>query len=689
MNPAPCRRPWSLAALVLLLAVGPSSLAAEVTAKDRDFWSFRPLHRPAVPPVKDAGRARTPVDAFLLARLREKGLTFSAEADRVTLVRRAAYDLTGLPPTPEEVDAFLADDRPDAYERLVERLLASPHFGECWGRHWLDGAGYADTFGGDNDAAGIFVAEGKWRYRDWVARAFNADLPFDTFLTEQLAGDELGDWRQAPAYSPETLGRLVATGFLRNVTDNTAEDELNTPDLRHQVLYDTLEVLGSNLLGLTLQCARCHDHKFEPVSQKDYFRLMALFTPAYNPETWLQPYQRSGTSTKPKYRELFDVSERERLEIDRRNAAVRMVGGLAAPQRTYGKLQALYDVGPPPETHLLRRGNYLHPGDVVEPGFPAVLQDPERPASVPAPEAGAPTSGRRLALARWLTDGRTPAGGLVARVRVNRVWQQLFGQGLVATGDNLGRSGSPPTHPELLDWLAGEFVEGGWRLKPLLRTLVTSAAYRQTATHAAGSDGERADPGNDLLWRMRLRRLESEGVRDTLLAVGGNLDTTAGGPALPLEVRPDGKVVIKEQGLPTPTSRWRRSLYVLARRNYHLSLLNTFDQPVLATNCTGRQASAVVGQPLTMLNDSFVRDQADRFAGRVERAAGTPEKQVAAAFRIALGREPKPDEAAACVELLRRHAERFGDRPPAEAAHRALAELCHVLLNTNELLYVP
>jgi len=643
-----------LVGVLAFAASAPAADSPKVTDRDRQHYAFRKLNCPAPPRVKDASRARTPVDAFIQAKLEVNGLTFSPDGDRVTLIRRTSLDLRGLPPSPEEVDAFVSDSRPDAYERLIDRLLASPHFGERWGRHWLDGAGYVDVTGGDNDAATVKLGENKWRYRDYVIAAFNDDLPLARFLTEQIAGDELVDWRSMKSFDDPTRRLLIATGFLRSAADDTDENELNTLDIRHGVLQRTGEVLAGNLLGLTFNCAKCHDHKYEPISQHDYYRLLAVLQPAFNPANWVQPKQRL----------IKDAA--------------------------WGNLQVVCDTGPPTPTHLLRRGNHDRPGAEVAPGFLSVLCDSEAVSVLGPTKAEGKTSGRRLALARWLTDVRTPAGALVLRVRVNRVWAHLFGKGLVETCDNLGVTGAKPTHPELLEWLAAEFAAHEGRLKPLLKLLMTSTVYRQASMDSA-PEAARADPDNRLLWRQRLRRLESEVVRDSILAVSGKLDCSAGGAPVPVEARPDGSFVIREKGLPTPTSQWRRSVYLLARRNYHPTLLNVFDQPNLTTNCTCRTPSAVVLQSLTMLNDRVVLEQAEFLAERVARSAGTAEGRIDAAFQIVLARRPRPRETGWCAELLRRHGERYQAQklPPDQAAQKALAHLCHTLLNTSEFLYAP
>jgi hypothetical protein len=752
--------------IVLAFSLLPSGALSAAEPSARDHWAFRPIKVITPPKVAGTTRVRTPVDAFVLARLEAKGLTFAPDAERRTLARRLHLDLLGLPPDPTDVDAFVKDERPDAYERLVEKLLASPHFGERWGRHWLDGAGYVDVTGGDNDAATIKLAPDKWRYRDYVIRAFNADKPFDHFLTEQIAGDELFDWRSAPILTPDMKDLLIATGFLRTAADDTDEKELNTLDIRHGVLQRTTEVLANNLLGLTLNCAKCHDHKYEPIAQEDYYRLIALLQPAFNPDAWVQPKERRPADISPVEKATIDkqnaaidsqvadlrkqladlrrpyeerlakarllalpdlirdetsaaigLAPDKRTEVqkylaaklepilkvtpeeamaaldakDRTAAAVieKQIADITGRRRSYGQLEAVCDVGPPTPTLLLKRGNHLTPGDEVAPGFISVLTAPGKVNDLGPVSAAGKTSGRRLALARWLTDSKSPAGALVMRVRVNRVWQQLFGRGIVETADNFGVTGSKPTHPELLEWLAGEYASNGQKLKPLLKLLMTSTAYRQASTRTDAAAA--VDPDNALLWRQRLRRLESEALRDSILTASGALDRTIGGPAIPVEPRPDGTFVVPEKNLPTPMSPFRRSVYLLARRNYHPTLLGAFDQPNLATNCTRRPASAVVLQPLTMLNDRFLLEQVNCMAERVAKTAPSPEARVAAAFGFTLTRAPRSEEVKPCLELLARHADRYrAEKLPAEAADRqALAHLCLVLLNTSEFLYIP
>jgi mono/diheme cytochrome c family protein len=746
-----------------------------VTDADRQFWAFRPLAPQRPPLVVDATNA---VDAFLLAQLSQNGLSgFSPPADRVTLIRRLSFDLLGLPPSPEEVDRFLTDSMPEAYERLVDRVLASPHFGERLGRHWLDAAGYADTVGFDIDATLIITSEGKWLYRDYVIRALNDDKPFDRFVTEQLAGDELFDWRTAPNLTAEMREGLIATGFLRTARDLTHEDVGVIPQNFHNILHDTLEIVGTSLLGLTVNCARCHDHKFDPIPQEDYYRLTALLTPAYNPQSWRpvtpfvaniqdrslpdiapvevaeleqvnrqideqiealkkeladlrQPYEarlfESKLSALPEpirgdVKTAIETPAEKRNEIQKyladklagtltvtpeevaaalNDGDKAAVAGLEAKmaqvnsgRRKWGKIQALWDLGPPPATHLLTRGNHETPGAEVEPGFLRVLSASEADAKANVLQP-ARTSGRRKALAQWLTHTDSPASSLLARVMVNRLWAHLFGRGIVSTMDNFGVQGQRPTHPDLLDWLSLEFVNDGWCIKPLVRQMVTSAAYRQASSRpevgsSESPDPDAIDPGNDLLWRMRLRRLESEVVRDAILATSGKLNRTTGGPPILTRAQPDGLVVIDKDRLAAPADAWRRSVYLLARRAYNLSLLTVFDQPLVATNCLCRDASAVPLQSLTMLNDDLVAEQAGFFADRVEATASTPPLQIELAFRLALARRPSDSETAWCQELLAQQAEllRASGLDSGQAAHQALVQLCRTLFNTSEFLY--
>jgi hypothetical protein len=751
-----------------------------IREEDRQFWSFSPLARSPIPRARDNDLLRTPIDAFLLSRLEAKGLSFSPDAETPTLIRRAYLDLHGLPPSPEDVDAFSRDLNPGAFERLIDRLLASPHFGERWGRHWLDVAGYVDTVGFDTDATNIITSEGKWLYRDYVIRAFNNDKPYDRFITEQLAGDELHDWRRAERFTPEIREGLIATGYLRTARDLTHEDVGIIPQNFFGIMHDTIEIVGTGLLGLTINCARCHSHKFDPIPQDDYYRLMAIFTPAYNPRAWLPVVP---SETKSRDRGLPDVSPAELAKIEAFNSDIdRQIGNLrnqlddahrpctdrlresklsrlpqairtdvksalttpaekrdevqkylagkfeasltvkpeevkaslnssekttvaqleakiaatGAKRRKWGKIQALYDLGVPPATHLLLRGNEQSPGHEVPPGFLRVLSrtDAESLANSRAPFAD--TTGRRSDFARWLTRKESPASALLARVMVNRIWKQLFGRGIVATPDNFGIQGQRPTHPELLEWLSSEFISNGWRVKPMIKLMMTSTAYLQASRgdSSAGSLtelAERVDPANDLLWRMRMRRLEAEAVRDAILAASGDLDPTVGGPPVLIKAQADGMVTVARERLEDQAAQYRRSVYLLTRRAYNLSLLTVFDQPVVATNCLQRSASALPLQSLFMINDSFLIEQAEHLSRRVERnlhATSSQQEPFERAFRTVLTRAPSSTEMEICTELLRRQTERArsSGTPSGAAEHQALAQLCLTLLNTSEFL---
>jgi len=756
-----------------------------VTDQDRRFWSFQKLVRQDIPVVAARKRVLTPVDSFVLSRLEDQRLLFSPNADRQTVLRRLSLDLVGVPPTPTDATEFLTDESPDAYERQVDRLLASPHFGERWGRHWLDVAGYVDTVGFDVDVDQIITSERKWLYRDYVIHAFNDDKPYDRFLHEQLAGDELVNWRQAPQFSPDIRELLVATGYLRNAHDFTHEDVGNIPQNFFGTLHDTLEIVGSSLLGLTLNCARCHDHKFDPVPQADYYRMMAHLTPAYNPSDWkiVFPYDKKLPD-----RTLADVSLSDRAEIERHNAeierqiverteklnelrqpyrdrlfeqklqqipepiradtkaavavpadkrndvqtylAAKFAGSLKVTddevaaalsesdkstaleigkqtsflsnqRKSFGKIQALFDVGPPPVNRLLIRGDFENPGQEVPPGFLRVLCDSDSLASLPTivpPYPG--TNGWRLALARWLTMRESRAEGLVSRVMVNRIWQHLFQTGIVSTPENFGFGGAAPTHPQLMEWLSHEFAESGWKLKRLIRSIVCSTVYRQSAESgqdnsngiANASVPTEVDPDNRLLWHMPLKRLDSEAIRDCILASCGTLDSTIGGAPIMLEGKSDGMIVIAEKQLPTPTAKWRRSVYLLARRAFQLSELAVFDQPVVATNCPERSRSAVPLQSLALLNGAFLWDQAEQFAAELSKQKPQMlDEQIRLAFQRVLVRQPTEEEFSQSVRFLDHQSDRYrGQGRDAElASQRALAHLCHSLLNTSEFLYSP
>lgn len=667
-------------------------------------WSYQPLQVVRPPEI----RAASAIDRFILAGLTQADLTPSRPADRPTLIRRLHLDLIGLPPSPDEIQMFVSDRSADAYGALVDRLLSSPHFGERWGRHWLDAAGYVDVMGGDNDAFTVKYADGKYRYRDYVIRSLNQDKPFDHFLVQQLAGDELVDWRNATNYSDHIVEHLVATTFLRAAADDTGENELNTPDIRHRILHHATEIVAANLLAITMECAKCHDHKYDPITQRDFYSLAAIFSPAFNPTDWRQPKDREladiplpdraaiDAFNKPIDKRIKSIEKRRKQASDDKKKKLverlnKKIGELRDTRKTYGRYQTIYDVAAAPEMHILKRGNHLTPGAWVNPRLPTIL-DPDQSAFLPVShQVAGKSTGRRLSFARSLTRSETGIAALAARVQVNRIWQHLFGKGLVESTANFGPSGKQPSHPDLLDWLAHRFVTDGYRIKPFIRRLVTSSTYQQSSTH--DQKRKEADPGNRLLSRMPLKRLESEIVRDSLLSVSGTLDPTMGGRPVPTRYHKDGRLEFDPKRMQGTTNAVRRSVYVLARRNYHLTLLNLFDQPALNKLCTQRSTSASVTQSLALLNDTNVIRYARQLARRIGIETKTPDitKWIDHAFLSALGRHPDQTEARLAKALVDRHVKRYLDTdiPWTEAAEKALEHLAQMLLNTNEFLYSP
>lgn len=678
-----------------------------VTDDDRQFWSFQPPQRPDVPRVGHDELIRNPIDAFLLEALEAKNLTFSAPSDRLTLLRRVTFDLTGLPPEPELVREFLADDRPDAYERLVDRLLTSPRYGERWGRLWLDLAGYTDSEG---KRSADMVRPWAWRYRDYVIRSFNADKPYDQFLIEQIAGDELVDWTAEDAVTENVIESLVATGFLRLAPDGTTADPVNRFPDRLEVIADEIDVLSRGVLGLTMNCARCHSHKYDPIPQRDYYRLMAVFKGAYDEYEWMSPQPFGNQWNKAKHRHLtlalpeqrraaeaFNRELDERIEalksqqepLDKddpqRKDLAKQITKSQSERRELPKIRALWDRGEPSLTYVYRRGDETQPARLVGPGVPSVLTDGRTPFTIEPPPVSHSTTGRRLALARWLTQPDHP---LTARVLVNRIWQHHFGTGIVQSLDNFGRLGTPPSHPELLDWLAVEFLERGWSIKQLHSLVVTSTAYRQRS--AVSEEHLRRDPDNRLLSRMPLRRLDAEEVRDSLLAVAGLLSERRYGPPDQVEVRSDGLVTSKPVD-----GRWRRSIYVRQRRKELPTILETFDLPQMNPNCVMRSNSTVVSQPLHLLNNKRVYELAMSFAERVlSESEPYVDERIRTAWLTALGRLPDEGELEVAATALRKFKQQRKSNSgetgaDAEAATRlALADFCHSLLNSAEFLFI-
>ncbi len=608
-----------------------------------ETWALEAVARVEPPPDPD-GWARGPIDRFIRARLRRQGLRPAAAAERRTLIRRITFDLTGLPPAPEEIDAFLADRAADAYERLADRLLASPAYGERWGRHWLDVVRYADTSGFEADHR----YPSAWRYRDYVVRSLNADKPFDRFLHEQVAGDEL--WPGSPE-------ARVATGLY--CVGPTLEEAAMVPgQLESEWMSDAADTTGAAFLGLTFGCARCHDHKYDPLSQKDHYGLQAFFAASDR----AFPDKVRLLRIKGLNGLLSDAPVPKKL-LDDPRCTVR-----TEAQAGFG----LFHRDRPLEVRRLHRGELSKPREVVGPALPAALVGSGRkaPLIVPAGQW-------RAALARWLTAGDNP---LTARVLVNRVWAWHFGQGLVRTPNDLGSQGERPSHPELLDWLARDFREHGWRLKRLHRQIVLSSTYRMGSV--AGGPGLRLDPPNRLLWHFPRRRLEGEAIRDSLLACAGTLNRSPFGPPV---VPPLGKQELA--GLFGAGGKWpvtkdarehtRRSVYLLVRRTFIYPLFGAFDAPELMTSCPRRLSTVVPAQALALLNSPLAREQALAFARRLRRECGTDAERIGRAWRLAFGRPASPGEAAQALEFLRRR-----------QGGEALADLCLALFNANEFVHV-
>jgi hypothetical protein len=607
-------------------AEGTTAAAAAPADDPKDYWAYKPPVRPAVPAVKNTAWVRTPVDAFILSKLEANGLHPSAAASKVALIRRATYDLTGLPPTPAEVEAFVNDPSPNAFEKVTDRLLASPHYGEQWGRHWLDLVGYADTNGYELDSD----KPNAWRYRDYVVGAFNADKPYDQFLREQLAGDEL------PALTADSI---TATGYYRlGIWDNDPAD----PELAEYDSLDTIVATTSQvMLGMSMNCARCHNHKRDPILQEDYYKLVAFFH-AIKPMTMKGPA----------------------IEVP-------------LPGRPEGeRALAVTEFGKPRETFVLGRGNPQNKLKAVQPGFPHVLAFPD-------PAFGPTTAGRRLTLANWITS---PANPLTARVMVNRLWQYHFGRGIVPTPNDFGKLGQPPTHPELLDWLATEFVARGWDIKAMHKLLMLSSAYQMSSADDAASLAK--DPQNELFWRFNMRRLTAEEIRDSVLMVNGTLNLQMGGPCvfppMPPEVLATSSRPAQAWGKSPPDQATRRSIYVKVKRSLVYPVLATYDFADTDASTAVRFTTTVPTQALTMLNSAFANEQAERFAEKLEHdAAGDVERQVTLALAAVTQHAASSEQVARGVAFIRDL-----ERQDHLAPHNALTAFCLLSLNLNEFVYL-
>lgn len=639
--------------------------AAQVGADTH--WSLLPRTTPAAPKFSDAAArhwVRNSVDAFVLQALRAKGLEPAPAASRATLIRRLYFDLTGLPPTPAAIADFVNDESSDAYERLVERLLASPHYGERWAQHWLDVVRFAESDGFEYDR----YRPGMWRYRDYVIKCFNEDRPFDRFLIEQLAGDEI-DVRN------EEL--QVAAGFLRLGPVRRNAGNQDVAFSRNEVLTEMTDAVGMVFLGLTVGCARCHDHRFDDFTQVDYYRLQAFMAATHEHDhvladektqaQWTARTKKLNDQIKLLKEQMKKASPETRATLEAKLRAAEM--NLPAPLPTLSTVRDLEPQRTP--IHVLRRGLPENKGKRVEPGFPAALAS----SGKSAPPGDAKTT-PRLALARWLADPQHP---LTTRVFVNRVWQYHFGRGLVETSNDFGVNGARPSHPELLDYLANEFVAQGMRLKPLHRLIVLSSSYRQgVATKESAAKAKTLDPANRLLWQFPRQRLSAEQIRDAMLAAAGRLNLKAEGKSVVVPVEQDLVKLLYDprQWQVTPDEREhdRRSIYLLAKRNLRLPFGQVFDQPDLQTSCPRREASTHALQALELLNGQLANQLAASFATRLQKDAGPdPTRQVTLAFLLTTGRPPTPAERDRAVRFLESH---------------PLREFALAMFNLNAFLYV-
>ncbi|MBI85125.1 MAG: hypothetical protein CMJ81_18170 [Planctomycetaceae bacterium] len=679
-----------------------------VTFQDRQYWAFQTPVRQELPSIVNRDLAMSPLDYFLLKRLEEKQLSYSPVASKEVLGRRLYFDLTGLPPTPVQIDKFLKDDGPDAYDKLVDRLLASPRYGERWGRHWMDTVGYVDVRLYDGDATILYPNEGMWRYRDYIIQSFNSDKPYDQFIREQLAGDEMVDWRDAKEWTPEITEKLVATGYLRNIEDHTSEPQYGI-ERRYEVLFDLMSMVSTSLLGLTFECSRCHNHKYDPITQRDYFSLLSYFESAYNAHNWLKPQQRWIADIGPVARAPIDscnaeieskveklqekVAElekaAEKADKERLSSLQEQIEELNATKGSYGKIQALFDVQNPPTSRVFRRGNYFQLGIPVTPGFPEVLT----PVSTDSHAAHKlqrqlppETSGRRLELADWITSRNNP---LTARVIMNRLWMHHFGEGIVTTPGNFGHNGAQPTHPEILDWMAVEFQDNGWSLKHMHRVVLLSRAYKQSSRRGAESiRAEEVDPDNQLVWRQNLKRLESELIRDSILAASGRLDFHSYGPPVPVTKPVSGLSMVDSES--SRNGHNRRSVYIFARRVYPLKFMEIFDSPIMAINCIRRMNSTTVLQSFAQLNSDFVIHAARDVATHIRNSSGgEPPDLVKIGYRTIIGRVPTENEQKDCLMFLDEQEASYRQEGQVEKAKwLATVDLCHMLLCMNEFLYI-
>jgi hypothetical protein len=740
---------------LLLLALVCSAWAAndhKFSDAERNYWAYQKVQKPAIPAVKQRALVKTPVDAFILKELEAKRLKLAPQADKITLLRRATFDLTGLPPTPEEVKAFLEDKSPGAFEKVVDRLLSSPHYGEKWARHWLDLARYAESEGFKSDE----TRPNAWRYRDYVIKAFNTDKPYDRFIKEQIAGDEL--W-------PNDPDALVATGFNRHYPDES--NARNLMQRRQEILNDITDTVGAVFMATTYGCARCHDHKYDAVLQEDYYRLQAFFAAARAKDDYVlvsaadqEEYTRMRAVWEGKtkeiraqiakleepvakaiYKENFDKyppeiqasittppEKRDTMQWLMYHKANWLLGsgmdedGNGVGQKLKGEQKerwdelrkqlaafddikpkplpigsGITDVGPnAPATHVLSLGVYNAPEEEVQPGFLTILD--KGPAKI-VPPADGRTTGRRTALANWLTDPNNP---LTARVMVNRIWHYHFGSGIVGTPSDFGNMREKESNRPLLDYLAATFVEQGWSVKAIHRLIMLSNTYRQSSDF--NPEAAKADPQNRLCWRFQRQRLTGEEIRDAILAVSGRLNPQMGGPSVFPEIPEGMEVRGGWKKNESEEAKNRRSIYVFVRRNSRYPMFHAFDMPDTHESCARRANTVTAPQALSLLNDKIVLRAAQSFAGRVLKEAELDvDSQIRAAYELALAREPEAAEREVARAFFQKQSAVIkarleekkpvalppnlsaGIEPPQAAA---LVDFCHVLFNSNEFIYV-
>jgi hypothetical protein len=660
----------AFASCALLIAAGESvAPLGTYTALERRQWEFQPRKDPAPPRFTDAaGRAwvKTPVDAFILAGLRKAGLKPAPPADRPTLIRRITFDLTGLPPTPEEIDAFVSDRSPDAWEKVADRLLASPRYGEQWGRHWLDVVRFAESDGYEYD----MHRPDAWRYRDYVVKSFNDDKPYDAFVKEQLAGDEIDSANKT---------YLVAAGFNRLGPLRKNAGNQDVASSHNEVLTEMTNIVGAAFLGVTVGCARCHDHKFDPFRQSDYYRLQAHFAQlqpndivlasAEEQAAWkakAAPVEQKKRQLQAQLRRAPD-GEKAKLEAD----LDALDDEMPAP------LESIYSVSDEPAkaspVRVLFHGDYLNPVATVGVRTLGVLL-PDGTA-----EADISTEKPRLKLAEWIADANNP---LTARVMVNRVWQYHFGRGIVSTPNDFGRMGSRPSNPELLDWLASRFIEGGWKLKPIHRAILLSSAYRQAGATPIEKAAAEKDSDDSLVWKFDHWRLEAEEIRDAMLAVSGRLNLKAGGPSYMTPIDPDLVLMLKRPQYWVPardkSEYSRRTLYMIYKRNLRLPFEEVFDAPDTLLSCARREQSTHAPQALELLNGATSNELAGAFAERLLKERPDTAGRIDYAWRLAAGRAPSAAEKSLAMKFL--------SGEPGDAAQ--LKEFALAMFNLNAFLYV-